>query len=53
MIQIFDVEISPGTVTVEEKVKISVHADDVYAVWTDVDGEPIRDTEGSEIYIGQ
>lgn len=51
MIQFFGAAISPNPVETGKTYKISIDADDVFSVLSDIDGEPIRDTNGAVIYV--
>lgn len=51
MIQFFGATISPNPVETGKTYKISIDVDDVFSVFSDANGNPIRDTNGAMIYI--
>lgn len=51
MIQFFGAAISPNPVETGKTYKISIDVDDVFSILSDIDGEPIRDTNGAVIYV--
>lgn len=48
---VFGATITPNPVETGKTYKVSIDVDDVFAVFSDVNGNPIRDTNGAVIYV--